>query len=308
MNKTIKIGARGSKLSLYQANKVKAELEEKNPGLNVELVIIKTKGDKILDSPLSQIGDKGLFVKEIEEELISGGIDLAVHSLKDLPGVLPDELKLGAVLERAEVRDVLISDGRNLDELTENDIIGTSSVRRRAQLLRFNSSFTIRDIRGNVDTRLAKLDAGEYSAIILAGAGVTRLGLTERITEYLDPEIMIPAVSQGIIGIETRREDPFVDETVATINDAETFQVGKAERSFLRTLEGGCQAPIACYTAKNGDSFEITGYLSGLNGQDRIVKTTTCGFDELPVRYTELGKKMLESGGDEVMKEIRDNL
>jgi hydroxymethylbilane synthase len=221
--KTVKIGTRGSQLALFQAELTKTKLLEKFPEIDVEIVIIKTKGDKILDVALSKIGDKGLFTKEIENALLAGEVDMAVHSLKDLPTTLPEGLKLGAVLERAEFRDALVSkDGRKLHELTEHDVIATSSLRRKASLLRYNKNFQIVDIRGNVNTRLRKMEEGYCDAMIMAAAGLQRLELDHFITEIINPETIIPAASQGIIAVESRFGDTATEEFLAAINHQST--------------------------------------------------------------------------------------
>ena len=223
MKKTIRIGTRGSQLALYQAKKVKATLECIYPELQVELKIIKTKGDKILDVALSKIGDKGLFTKEIEVELLDNTVDIAVHSLKDLPTRLPDGLKLGAVLERGEFRDAFVSrNGKKLADLKPGDVVATSSLRRIAGLLKINNQIVIKDIRGNVNSRLQKMEDGYCDAMIMAAAGLQRLGLERYITEVIDPEVVMPAVSQGAIAIETRENDPEVDELMAKVNHTDT--------------------------------------------------------------------------------------
>jgi hydroxymethylbilane synthase len=304
--KSIKIGTRGSKLALVQAEMLKAVIIQHFPDMAVELCIIKTKGDKILDTPLSQIGDKGLFVKELEEALLRREVDLCVHSLKDLPGILPDGLTLAAVLPRAEVRDVLITrDGRKLRDLTRHDRIGSSSLRRKAQILAFNPELNLSDVRGNVDTRLKKLEEGQYTALLLAAAGMLRLGYGDKITEYLDPGVIIPAASQGIIGIEIRSEDPLTSPVMARINHSATFQTALAERIFLATLEGGCQIPLGCYTEILGDTGRMTGFIAAIDGSQVIRRSLTRPVAKLADLARDLANNLLEAGGRQILDEIR---
>ena len=248
MEKIIKIGTRGSKLALWQANWVKTALTAGHPSLSVELVPIKTKGDKILDVALAKVGGKGLFVKEIEEALLNGHIDLAVHSMKDMPAEIPDGLCIGAIPRRETPQDVLISrKGLPLSQLGQNARIGTSSLRRTAQLLYVRPDLVILPLRGNLDTRLKKLEAENLDAIILAAAGVKRLGIEYRITEYLDEKVMLPAVGQGALCIEIRENDPEVESITTLLEHHETRTVVMGERAFLNRLEGGCQVPIAAH-------------------------------------------------------------
>lgn len=251
MDRHIKIGTRGSKLALWQANWVKSAIEKSGNGewkAKVELVIIKTKGDKILDVPLAKVGGKGLFVKEIEEALLDGRIDLAVHSMKDMPSEIPEGLCIGAVPERETPKDVLISGkGLLLSELPAGACVGTSSLRRAAQLRRARPDIDIVPLRGNLDTRLKKLEHGDMDAIILAAAGVKRMNFESRITEYLDEDIMLPAVGQGALCIETRENDPEIEPVIGPLNHQETRSVVMGERAFLNCLEGGCQVPIAAH-------------------------------------------------------------
>jgi hydroxymethylbilane synthase len=303
---TIRIGTRGSKLALYQAYRVKDELQNHFPDISFSIEIIKTKGDKILDVPLSKIGDKGLFTKEIEESLFKHEIDLAVHSLKDLPTKFPEGAKLGAVLKRGEVRDALVSaDGRKIENLTSNDVIATSSLRRKAQLLRINKDFKIVEIRGNVNTRIRKMQEGYCNAMIMSAAGLQRLEMDGFISECLDPEMMIPACSQGAIAIEIRENDKDIDELVSEINDRETLIAVEAERAFLRTLEGGCQIPVGSYSTLKGDQFKITGFISSIDGSSFIRDSIEGDAEQAADLAVKLAKKLYEKGGDEILKEIR---
>ncbi|MGD9929396.1 MAG: hydroxymethylbilane synthase [Mangrovibacterium sp.] len=304
--KNIKIGTRGSKLALWQAEQVQAAISGAFPHLTVEIEIIKTKGDIILDVALSKIGDKGLFTKEIETALINGEVDLAVHSLKDLPTELPEGLIIGGMLPRGEVRDVLISkDGRKLTEMTENDRIATSSLRRKTQLLHFNPNLNIVDIRGNVDTRIQKMKDGHCDALVMAGAGIIRLGYEKLITEFLDPTVILPAVSQGAVAIEIREDDEFIQRVVDAVSDELTWQTTMAERWLLRTLEGGCQVPVACYSEPQGNLLKLTGLVAGLDGKTVIRKTVDCPLDEASEKAIELAQSILDEGGKEILDQIR---
>ena len=254
MKNKIVIGTRGSKLALWQAEWVKAALMELNPGLEVELNKIKTTGDKILDVPLAKVGGKGLFVKEIEEALLRNEADLAVHSMKDVPTEFPDGLHLAVIREREDPRDAFITaiqnsnfTFQNFRELPQGARVGTSSLRRSCQLLSIRPDLKIEQLRGNLDTRLRKLDEGRFDAIILAAAGVKRLGWGERITEILSPEVSLPAIGQGAVGIECRTDDEFINKLIAPLNHPDTAVCVRAERALLKKLEGGCQVPIAAY-------------------------------------------------------------
>lgn len=301
----ITIGTRGSKLALYQANKLKNILENEYPDKKFEIKIIVTKGDKIQDVPLSKIGDKGLFTKELEVELIAGGIDMAVHSLKDLPTVFPQGTKLGGVLERAEPKDALITkDGRLLNQLTAEDKIATSSLRRKASLLAYNPNLQIVDIRGNVDTRLRKMDEGYCDAMVMAAAGLQRLDYGHRITQLLDTDIIIPAPGQGAIAIEIRDNDEKIGQLIDKINHPDTFITTQAERKFLQLLEGGCQIPIGCHAVLENDSMELTGFLSDLEGKiifiERVSGSTNFGLK----LAEELASIVLNKGGKAVLDDI----
>lgn len=306
MKKIIRIGTRGSRLAIAQTELVKNELEKIFQDINITIKIIKTKGDKILDSPLSKIDDKGLFIKDLEEELINGEIDLAVHSLKDLPTELPEQLCLSAVLKRGEVRDVIISkNAGSLEEIKPGTTIATSSLRRRAQLLKYNPGLNIIDIRGNIDTRLEKMKTGYCDAIILAGAGIERLGYKREITEYISPEIILPAVCQGIIGIETRKADTAISGIVDHINNKAAFTAAAAERAFLKALEGGCQIPVGCITSVNENEFYITGAIFDLEGRKTIKKSLASNPEKSEETAVELALSILGDGGKKILDSIR---
>lgn len=305
MGAALTIGTRGSALALWQADWVKTRLEHLHPGTRVALEVIKTKGDKIQDVPLAKVGGKGLFVKEIEEALLDGRIDIAVHSMKDMPADIPPGLGIGAMPERETPMDVLISgQGLILSELGTNPRIGTSSLRRAAQLRHLRPDVTITPLRGNLDTRLRKLTAEKLDAIILAAAGVKRLGMTDRITEYLTPERMLPAVGQGALCIETRIDDPVVTPLVASLDHAETRWAVLAERAFLARLEGGCQVPIAGHATVSGMHLSLTGMVADPQG-DAMVKATLAGPVDQALRIgLDLAEELLGKGA----RAILDNL
>ncbi|MCX6230083.1 MAG: hydroxymethylbilane synthase [Bacteroidetes bacterium] len=304
---TVRIGTRGSKLALYQAYRVKEELEAYFSDIVFEIVIIKTKGDIILDVPLSKIGDKGLFTKELEVAMFNNEIDMAVHSLKDLPTSFPQGACLGAVLKRGDVRDALISsNNRKIADLTSNDVIATSSLRRKAQLLKINKDFKIVEIRGNVNTRIRKMEEGFCDVMIMAAAGLQRLEMSQYISELIDPEKMIPACSQGAIAIEIRENDSFIENVLSKINDNETLTATNAERAFLKTLEGGCQIPVGSYTKINGNEFTITGFISNIDGSDFLRESASSSVDKAIETSVQLAKKLYNAGGKEILDTIRE--
>jgi hydroxymethylbilane synthase len=305
-NKLI-IGTRGSQLALYQAYRVKDELEKQHPQLYIEVKIIKTKGDKILDVALSKIGDKGLFTKELEEELLAGTIDLAVHSLKDLPTRFPEGLSLGGVLERGEFRDALVHiDGKNLSQLDDSDVVATSSLRRKARLQLMKPGIKIVDIRGNVNTRLQKMQDGHCTAMIMAAAGLQRLGLDHHISEILDPETFIPAVSQGAIAIEIRMDDIKTEGVIKSINHKPTLLAIDAERTFLRMLEGGCQVPIGCFTEVLHDEFRIRGFVSNINATQILEDELTGPVSQASDIAAKLAISFIEKGSAKILAEVRN--
>ncbi|MFN3870525.1 MAG: hydroxymethylbilane synthase [Aquificaceae bacterium] len=297
----LRIGTRKSKLALWQANFVKEKLEEK--GYKVELQLITTTGDKILDSPLAKIGGKGLFVKEIEEALLRGEIDLAVHSLKDVPMVLPEGLTLGAITEREHPFDVLLSkEGKRLEELPKGAVVGTSSLRRQVQIKRKRPDLRVEILRGNVDTRIRKMEEGLYDAIVLAYAGVKRMGLEGRINQVL--EDFIPAVGQGSLAIEIRQEDGRLKEIIDFLDHRESRLRAECERAFLRELQGGCQVPIGAYAWIEGDTLKMKAFISDLKGE-RFIE----GYEEGPLeKAQDIGKglayRMLKEGAEEILKSI----
>jgi hydroxymethylbilane synthase len=306
MKQKIRIGTRGSQLALYQAEKVKATLIEQFPDLNVEIQIIKTKGDKILDVALSKIGDKGLFTKEIENALLDNSVDIAVHSLKDLPTTLPAGLKLGAVLERGEYRDALVSkNGKKLIELGAGDVVATSSLRRQAGLLKIAPEVTIKDIRGNVQTRLKRMEEGYCDAMIMAAAGLQRLGLEHYITEIIDHSQITPAVSQGIIAIEMREDDPDTEQILEAINHQLTMQSAEAERAFLARLQGGCQVPVGCYTIRKENQLELHGFVASIDGKVTIENSAIGDCLDPQATGITLANKLLDMGAKQILDNIR---
>jgi hydroxymethylbilane synthase len=274
MKRVLAIGTRGSSLARCQAEIVRAKLEERHPDRQFELVIVQAKADLNPEVPLVALGGEGIFVKELEQALISDRIDLAVHSLKDLPLEAPAGLAVAAVLERDEMRDALIArSGRPLEELSSGSTIGTSSLRRRSQLLHRRKDLTLLEIRGNVDTRLRKLMEGQYDAIVVAACGLIRLGLEERITQLLDLSWMLPEPGQGALAIETRADDATIRTLVAPLNHAATRACVEAERSLLRALGGGCRVPIAAYGEMNGSQLHLEGAVVAPDGSRQLRDT-----------------------------------
>lgn len=306
MKNKIIIGTRGSKLALYQAYKVKDTLQEAFPTLTVEVEIIHTKGDKILDVALSKIGDKGLFTKEIEVALLNNSVDIAVHSCKDLPTQLPEGLELGVVLERAEFRDALVcKSGKKFSELSKNDVIATSSLRRQAALLAQHPEIQLKDIRGNVQTRLGRMEEGYCDAMIMAAAGLQRLELDEYITEIIDPEVVMPAVAQGAIAIEVRENDTEVMEILKQINHEPTWISILAERAFLRTLEGGCQVPLGCYSKIEGEQITLHGFVASIDGKESIKDIVTGSVNDPEACGQQLAAKLIEKGAQKILDNIK---
>ncbi|NPA17251.1 MAG: hydroxymethylbilane synthase [Aquificae bacterium] len=301
----IRIGTRKSKLALWQANYIASQLKKHYPDIQVELVKIVTKGDKILDVPLAKVGGKGLFVKEIEEAMLRNEIDIAVHSLKDVPTYFPEGLGLVAITEREDPRDAFLSvKYSSIDEMPEGAVLGTSSLRRKAQIMLKRGDLEIRDLRGNVDTRIRKLEEGQYDGIILAYAGLKRLGLEGKVRQVFEPDFMIPAVAQGFLGIEARLDDEETRKIVSVLNHRESEIRAKAERAFLKTLEGGCQVPLAAYSEIDGDKLKVTGFVSDLEGK-RVFRDSMEGPPEEAERIgTALAEKLLDMGAREVLQEI----
>jgi hydroxymethylbilane synthase len=305
MPSEFRIGTRGSQLALYQANWVREKLVQAHPHLKVTLIKIKTTGDKIQDAPLAKIGGKGLFVKEIEEALIQRRIDLAVHSIKDVPTEFPRGLHLSAITKREDPRDVFISKDRTLlKDLPRGAKIGTSSLRRQSQLLHFRGDLEMIPLRGNLDTRLRKLETTNLDGIILAYAGVKRLGLVERVTEVLSPEISLPAIGQGALGIETRMDDKEVEENIRFLDDPPSATAIAAERAFLKRLGGGCQVPVAAFGQIVGSNLRIDGMVGAVDGK-RLIKHHLEGpVEKAAFLGTQLADILLTRGAKEILEEV----
>ena len=299
------LGTRGSRLAVWQAEWVQARLQEIAPSVTVALRRIKTSGDMIVDVPLAAIGGKGLFVKEIEEALLRGEIDLAVHSMKDVPTILPDGLDILCIPAREDPRDVLISrDALSLDHLPKGARVGTSSLRRQAQLLHRRPDLTVQILRGNLDTRLRKLRNGKYDAVVLAAAGLRRMGWSNEVTEYLPPEVSLPAIGQGALGLEGRREDGFVQELVAPLEHRPTRTAVTAERALLERLEGGCQVPIAAHATIKGDTLIMDGLIASVDGR-RLIRDMIQGpVSDARALGMRLAEQLLAQGGDSILSEI----
>lgn len=305
MKAELKIGTRQSLLALWQSNFIAGELRKEYPKCEVTLKKIVTKGDRILDVPLAQIGGKGLFTKEIEEELLDGTVDLAVHSLKDMPTVLPEGLCLTVITSRANVGDAFVSNKYNsFAELPQGAVLGTSSLRRRAQLLAARPDLKIVDLRGNVDTRLRKLDEGNMDAIILSAAVLQRLGHGDRIKEIIPTSVCLPAVGQGALAIECRTDNTEVREMLAFLNDTATKQATDAERAFLGLVEGGCQVPIGVHAEVQNNEIKIEAIIASLDGST-VLRNTISGDAEKAVELGQkLGNQMLAEGGQDILAAI----
>jgi hydroxymethylbilane synthase len=301
----LRIGTRGSKLALVQSEWVKKEVQTRHPEVRVELVKIKTKGDKILDSPLSKIGGKGLFVKEIEDALLKNDVDLAVHSLKDVPAELQEGLKISVYPKREDPRDAFVSRHfKAVKDLPQRASVGTSSLRRSAQLLHMRPDLHIVPLRGNVDTRLRKLDSGDLQAIVLATAGLKRLGLSDRITTSLSPEAVLPAIGQGVLGLELRADDEKTRNLISFLNDLETELAARAERAFLKELEGGCQVPLAGYARVERDLMVMDGMVAELDGS-KILRQEIRGAKDKPEELgIALARRLLSAGADRILEKI----
>ena len=305
--KKVIIATRGSQLALWQAEHIKSRLMGQYPGLEVELLILKTKGDIILDVPLAKVGGKGLFVKEIEEALLSGAADLAVHSMKDVPMVLPEGLTLGAVPEREICTDLFLSEKyASLEDLPQGAKLGTSSLRRQSQSLALRPDLEVAMLRGNVETRLRKMKEGQYDAIILARAGVKRLGLGASLQQDLTPPAFLPAVGQGALGIEIREDRPEMRELVAFLEDTPTRLCVSAERAFLRRLDGGCQVPIAAHAVLEGDELKLEALVADPLGKVVFRDTVRCAAELAAAEAAgeALAEKLLAAGADKILAEL----
>ena len=301
----IRIATRKSALALWQAEFVKAELEKYHANLTVELVPMSTQGDKILDTPLAKIGGKGLFVKELEVAMMEGRADIAVHSMKDVPVEFPDGLELHTICEREDPRDAFVSNKyKSLADLPQGAIVGTSSLRRQCQLKAARPDLEIRDLRGNVNTRLAKLDAGEYDAIILAAAGLIRLKMPERIADFIAAEDSLPANGQGAVGIECRSDDEITKAFLAPLEHTETRYRVLAERAMNRKLQGGCQVPIGAFATVDGNTLTLRGLVGALDGSVILQHTLTGDVANAEHIGEQLAEHLLAQGADKILAEV----
>ncbi|MBT5549739.1 MAG: hydroxymethylbilane synthase [Nitrospina sp.] len=301
----IKIGSRGSPLALWQAHWIKGKLESENPEIPVELVIIKTSGDKIQDVPLAKIGGKGLFVKEIEEALLRKEVDFAVHSMKDMPIKFPFALCIASVTKRENPFDALISKNNvRLADLPKGAKVGTGSLRRISQLLHYRPDLELVPLRGNLDTRIKKLETEGLDAIILAAAGLIRMGWEDKISEIISPEILLPAMGQGAVGIESRKNDVDNQILLADMDDENTHLALDAERAIVTQLEGGCNVPIGAFATIDGDEMTVRGLVASLDGKTVYKKEIRGNKIQAITLGKELGNALIEMGGDKIMQEI----
>ncbi|VAX26194.1 Porphobilinogen deaminase [hydrothermal vent metagenome] len=300
----IVIGTRGSPLALWQAKWVKASIEKERPGISVELLPIKTTGDKILDTPLAKVGGKGLFVKEIEEALFDNRAHIAVHSMKDVPTDLPEGLEISVILEREDPRDALIArEVDSFESIPQNGKVGTSSLRRQAQILYARPDLEIVPLRGNIGTRIGKLKSENLDAIILAAAGLKRMEQESLVTQYLSHSLSLPAVAQGAIGIESRVGDEKTLSLIRFLNDTSTAMVVEAERAFLKRLEGGCQVPIAAHAILEGDKISLTGLVGAIDGSVLHRDVAFGNVDGRESVGVGLAEKLLAAGAGEILRE-----
>ncbi|KDN95993.1 hydroxymethylbilane synthase [Hydrogenovibrio marinus] len=309
MKKTLTIATRKSPLAMWQAEFVKAELEKAHPHLEVILLPMSTKGDKILDVPLAKIGGKGLFTKELEDRMMDGDADIAVHSMKDVPMELPKGFALGAILERHAPTDAFVSNNyASFDELPEGAVLGTSSLRRKAQLMAKRPDLTVKDLRGNVGTRLGKLDAGEFDAIVLATSGLQRLELNDRIRHEFSPEVCLPAVTQGTLGIEYFEKDADVLEIIQVLNHSDTEIRTRAERAMNHRLEGGCQVPIGVFAELDGSKIHLKGLVAELDGSKILTAEATGDITSPETLGIQVAEELLAQGADKILQAVyQDN-
>jgi hydroxymethylbilane synthase len=301
----LRIATRKSPLALWQTHHVREALCRAHPNLQIKLVEMSTQGDKILDTPLAKIGGKGLFVKELENGLFEKWADIAVHSMKDVPAELPEGLTLSVIMRREDPYDAFVSNRyANLTALPEGAIVGTSSLRRQSQLLALRPDLQIRSLRGNVGTRLSKLDKGDYDAIVLAAAGLKRLGMAERISEILKPEVILPAIGQGAIGIESRQDDVETFELIAVLNDLVTQQRVTAERAMNARLGGGCQVPIAGFAEIDEKGLELRGLVGDVQGKEVIRHSIRGAVDLAEELGRQLGNELLTRGADRLLENL----
>ncbi len=304
---SVKIATRQSQLALWQAEHVRTRLTQMNPNLDVELVKMVTQGDKILDTPLAKIGGKGLFVKELENGLLEKRADIAVHSMKDVPVDLPAGLVISAILKREDPRDAFVSnDFASIDDLPQGAVVGTSSLRRQSQLKKMRPDLEIKSLRGNVNTRLSKLDQGDYQAIILASAGLIRLDMPQRIRAFISPEQILPAIGQGAVGIESRSDDSRINELISHLHDGPTAVCVLSERAFNNTLQGGCQVPIGAYAELSDQTLKLRGLVAEPDGSLILFGEKTGSVDDGLEMGVSLAKELLDQGADKILQALYD--
>lgn len=305
MTNIVRIATRKSALALWQAEYVKAQLEHFHSDITVELIPMVTKGDIILDTPLAKVGGKGLFVKELEVAMLEGRADIAVHSMKDVPVEFPEGLGLEVICPREDPRDAFVSNKiQSFENLPQGAVVGTSSLRRQCQIKAIRPDLNIQDLRGNVNTRLRKLDEGQYDAIILAAAGLIRLEMPERIRQYIAPEVMLPANGQGAVGIECRIDDERIKALLAPLEDKTTRYRVLAERAMNRALEGGCQVPIGSYAVLNEDTLHLRGLVGATDGSQIIADEVSGHVNEAETLGDQLAEKLLAQGADKILKAV----
>lgn len=305
MSQIVRIATRKSALALWQAEFVKAELLRHHPDIRVELVPMSTQGDKILDTPLAKIGGKGLFVKELETAMLDGRADIAVHSMKDVPVAFPDGLVLQTICQREDPRDAFVSNQfHSLAQLPQGAVVGTSSLRRQCQLKALRPDLTVRDLRGNVNTRLAKLDNGEFAAIILASAGLIRLGFAARIASYIEPEQSLPANGQGAVGIECRSDDKAIQQLLAPLEHVPTRLCVLAERAMNRRLQGGCQVPIGAFATLKGDKLQLRGLVGSLDGRQIIHAEQSGHAEQAEQLGLQVAEELLAQGAGVILQQV----
>jgi len=303
MSNLLRIGTRGSKLALWQANFVKQSLQKIFPELLVYLKIIKTSGDNFQDRSLSSIGGKGLFVKEIEEAMLNGQVDIAVHSMKDVPVTIPRGLEIPTFLSREDPRDVLLSNGKvEFENLARSSVLGTGSLRRQVQIKKLRDDLELKPIRGNVDTRIKKLVSGQYDALVLASAGIKRLGLKGEITQYFSTTDIIPSPGQGIIGIECRENDIEIKEMISNINDSNSMFCIGAERNFVAKMGGDCSLPLGCYCEiKDKNKIQISGFVASVDGKDFIKDNISGSIEDNIKLSSQLAERIISNGGKKII-------
>jgi len=303
MSNLLRIGTRGSKLALWQANFVKQSLQKIFPELLVYLKIIKTSGDNFQDRSLSSVGGKGLFVKEIEEAMLNGQVDIAVHSMKDVPVTIPRGLEIPTFLSREDPRDVLLSNGKvEFENLARSSVLGTGSLRRQVQIKKLRDDLELKPIRGNVDTRIKKLISGQYDALVLASAGIKRLGLKGEITQYFSTTDIIPSPGQGIIGIECRENDIEIKEMISNINDSNSMFCIGAERNFVAKMGGDCSLPLGCYCEiKDKNKIQISGFVASVDGKDFIKDNISGSIEDNIKLSSQLAERIISNGGKKII-------